>query len=116
MYKDKGNVQKASSYWAQAIIQGADFPEPYYNLAGILWTNGEIDKARQMFDKSISIDPMHLKSYLNAAGMLGEAGEWNEAKSYLQRALEISQSPQDHDKITQLIKQIENLQKNAKAP
>jgi len=59
------------------------------NLAVVIYSNGQIDDARLLLERSIELDPALIEGHLNLARLLADAGERRAAAKHLRRVLEL---------------------------
>ncbi len=74
---------------AQAIASGDSSPELHSNMGRIHLQNGELDKAREEFEKALALNPNYSDALLNIGEVLRLQGRVAEAEHYVKRALQV---------------------------
>jgi len=59
------------------------------------WKAGELDKARGEFERTVQIDPKHVKGLLNLSRVLLDEGKPKEAREYVTAALKLDSTSSD---------------------
>ena len=84
------------------------FVEAKYNLAYVYHSEGNIEKAKQLYHEIIKISPGDIKSLNNLGSILIDEGEYKEAKQFLQKCLKIDK---DFEIAQKNLKRLEELEK-----
>ena len=99
----KGEKNAAKKEFEHAVKK--DKAESYqqgirFNQLGRLYAStGEYKKARELYDKAISIDPYYVEAMANKGVTYEKEGKWSKALAYYKKALEIDKQ----DSITSLL-------------
>jgi tetratricopeptide (TPR) repeat protein len=98
LYADRGDDDKAMAQYEAAIRINPSFSVAYINMANLLFERGvsmsdqsSIQRAAQMLEKAVALDPANYGAYLNAGAMVtrlaqGYAADDVERKNLLQQA------------------------------
>ncbi|MEW5915212.1 MAG: tetratricopeptide repeat protein [Gemmatimonadota bacterium] len=67
----------------------------HYMLGLSAWKAGELDRARSAFEKSLELDPKHVKTLLNLSRVLIEQGKPKEALTHVTSAVQLDSASGD---------------------
>jgi tetratricopeptide (TPR) repeat protein len=76
-----GDRVEAELELEQLIVEYADFPGPFVNLAIVYRQDGRDEDARQMLERALEIDPQHAPANNQLGMLLREAGEFEAAEA-----------------------------------
>jgi tetratricopeptide (TPR) repeat protein len=98
LYADRGDYDKAMAQYESALRINPNFSVAYINMANLLFERGvsgsdqsSIQRAAEMLEKAVALDPTNYGAYLNAGAMVtrlaqGYAADDEERKNLLQQA------------------------------
>jgi tetratricopeptide (TPR) repeat protein len=73
------NFELAEKYYLQIQKFTPNDPASYYNLAGFYNNNAKYDKAIDMYEQRIALDPANAEGYLYLAGFYQDKRKWDDA-------------------------------------
>ena len=85
LYYDKGEKEKAEEYYWKAVSIEDNFPQPHFNLGGILQSRNDIRGAIVEFEKALEIDPIFPYAYQNLAVIYAGQGDLINAANALEK-------------------------------
>jgi len=88
-YMQRGDQDKALSFYLTAIKLRPDFLPPHVNIAFVYNAKGQNDKAEASLRTAIALDPNNPAVHLNLGMLLGEMNRPKEAEQAFRRTLEI---------------------------
>jgi len=84
-----GEYDAAANEFRQAIACAPENPKVYNNLGGVLYGLGRVDEARELFEKSIEVEPVNnYLAYSNLGTINFYAARYADAAAMYTRALE----------------------------
>ncbi len=86
-YMQRGDQDKALSYYLTAIRLRPDFVPPHVNLAFVFNAKGQNDKAEASIRSAIALDPNNPVIHLNLGMLLGEMKRPKEAEQAFRKTL-----------------------------
>jgi len=89
-YHERGEYDKAETYYKKAIQLNNKFADSYNNLACLYEVTGKNDFAVKYYKLAIESDPVSMISYLNLASLYSRLGKLDESLIYYKKALEIN--------------------------
>ncbi len=88
-YMQRGDQDKALSYYLTAIRLRPDFVPPHVNLAFVYNAKGQNDEAEASLRRAIALDPNNPAVQLNLGMLLGEMNRPKDAEQAFRRTLQI---------------------------
>ncbi len=85
----QGNISEAEKYYHLLISKGFDDPGVLSNYGVILEEKGKIDKAINVFKRSISLFPNSPEAYCNLGSILQDQGKTKEAEIFTLKAIKL---------------------------
>ena len=76
--------------WTDTLTKNPNCWVGYNNLGLVLFQKGQVDEAREYFQKALEINPNYVESHSNLGQALFQKGEVDEAIAQYQKALEIN--------------------------
>lgn len=108
MLAEKGEYLKAISEFETVVRLEPNHQEASFNLARSYTLSGQIDRAVRQYEKVIELQPGFLEAYHNLGILyLGLLKKPDEAKRCFERALRLTEDPQEAARIKAMIAQIE---------
>jgi tetratricopeptide (TPR) repeat protein len=90
LYKMARRYAESLAAYEKAIETGIDHVEEVYSNMGVLYSElRQGDKAREMYEKSLQIDPKYIPALFNLAALFEETGERQPAVDLYRRILTI---------------------------
>lgn len=86
---------EATEMFAAYVTRRPTNPWGHYMLGLSAWKSGELPRARAAFERSLELDPTHVKSLLNLSRVLLEQRETREAADRLGQALALDSTSAD---------------------
>ena len=100
-YKRALRYDDAVRSYEQAIALGIDHVEEVYSNLGVLYSDmRQGDRARQMYERALDIEPAYVPAMFNLAGLNEESGERDRAIELYERILELE--PRQWDSLSRL--------------
>jgi predicted Zn-dependent protease len=88
---------EATTMFESYVQRRPENPWGHYMLGLSAWKSGKLDLARSAFERSLTLDPGHVKSQLNLSRVLLEQGRASEALTHVTAALSVdSESVEVH--------------------
>ena len=101
LYKKGKRYSDALSAYEEAIKHGIDDVQEVYSNLGVLYSEmRQREKAREMYERAINVDPTYVPALFNLAGLFEEAGERQQAMEFYERIL--SNNPGHWDSLARL--------------
>ena len=101
LYKKGKRYSDALSAYEEAIKYGIDDVQEVYSNLGVLYSEmRQREKAREMYERAINVDPTYVPALFNLAGLFEEAGERQQAMEFYERIL--SNNPGHWDSLARL--------------
>ena len=85
----KGNISEAIKYYKYFIDNGNKDSRVFCNYGLILQNLGDLEKAQQMMENAIHVNPNDILAHNNLAGILQELGKYDLAEEILNKCLEL---------------------------
>jgi len=85
----KGNISEAIKYYKYFIDNGNKDARVFCNYGLILQNLGDLEKAQQMMENAIHVNPDDIFAHNNLAGILQELGKYDSAEEILNKTLEL---------------------------
>ena len=82
-----GSYAEATELFGSYVETKSENPWGYYLLGLSAWKSGDLPRAEEAFERSLSLDPKHVKSYLNLARVLLETARPADALARVDSAL-----------------------------
>lgn len=90
LYKGARRYEDAVASYRRSIELGIDHPEEVYSNLGVLYSEmRQAERARDMYEASLALDPHYVPALFNLAGLLEEQGERGQAIELFERVLSI---------------------------
>lgn len=90
LYKRAGRHDDAVGSYRRAIDLGIDDVQEVYSNLGVLYSEmRQPDRAQEMYEKALAIDPAYIPALFNLAGLLEEQGQREQAIEKFERILAI---------------------------
>ena len=91
LYKKGKRYSDALSAYEEAIKHGIDDVQEVYSNLGVLYSEmRQKEKAREMYERALDVDPTYIPALFNHAGLFEEAGERQRAMEFYERVLSIN--------------------------
>ena len=91
LYKKGKRYSDALSAYEEAIKHGIDDVQEVYSNLGVLYSEmHQREKAREMYERALNVDPTYVPALFNLAGLFEEAGERQQAMEFYERILSIN--------------------------
>ena len=101
LYKKGKRYSDALSAYEEAIKHGIDDVQEVYSNLGVLYSEmRQREKAREMYERALNVDPTYVPALFNLAGLFEEAGERQRARELYERILSIN--PNHWDSLARL--------------
>jgi tetratricopeptide (TPR) repeat protein len=101
LYKRAARYEEAAASYLRSIELGIDDVQEVYSNLGVLYSEmRQPERAREMYEKSLTIVPGYIPALFNLAGVLEEQGERERAIELFERILSID--PQYWDALSRL--------------
>ena len=91
-FHSKGNTEEAARFYTFLINKGINNPRVFSNLGVILKQDGKIDKAIELYQKSIILFPDSAEAYCNLGNIYKEQGKLSKAEEITRKAIELNPS------------------------
>ena len=102
LYKKNLQYPDAMAAYENAVRLEVEQVEEVYSNMGVLYSEmREPDKARDMYNRALDVDPAYVPALFNLAGLFEETGEKQEATELYQRILSID--PKHWDSLARLV-------------
>lgn len=88
VYKER-RYGEAAAMFETYVQRKPDNAWGHYMLGLSAWKAGELDRARSAFERSLELDPKHVKTLLNLSRVLIEQGEPREALTHVTTAAQL---------------------------
>jgi len=89
LYLATGDYDGTANQFRQVIQCAPSYPNGYNNLGGVLHTVGRIHQAREMYERSIEVEPLdNYSAFSNLGTLYFEAAQYANAAAMFERALE----------------------------
>ena len=85
-YRDR-SYSNATDLFSSYVETKPENPWGYYMLGLSAWKSGDLPRAEEAFERSLSLDPKHVKSYLNLARVLLDGDRPSDALTRVDSAL-----------------------------
>ena len=108
-FHSEGNLIEASKYYQIVLDKGVLHPQIFSNYGVLLRILGEIDKAKNLFKKSIKLFPEDPNSYINLANIYRDHGNFKDAEYNERLAIELN--PNDEIAYSNLSNTLSNIGK-----
>lgn len=90
LYKKGKRYPDAISAYEEAIKHGIDDVQEVFSNLGVLYSEmRQPEKAREMYERALDIDPAYVPALFNLAGLFEESGERQRALEWYERILSI---------------------------
>jgi tetratricopeptide (TPR) repeat protein len=91
LYKKGKRYADALNAYEQAIAQDIDHVEEVYSNMGVLYSEmRQRDKASDMYERALEVEPEYIPALFNLAGLFEESGDRREAIELYERILSIN--------------------------
>ena len=91
LYKKGKRYSDALSAYEEAIKHGIDDVQEVYSNLGVLYSEmRQREKAGEMYERALNVDPTYVPALFNLAGLFEEAGERQQAMEFYERILSIN--------------------------
>ncbi len=87
-----GDIDKAVSYYQQAIRVDPKYPTPHNDLGIIYEEKGDLEKAAQEYKKAIELDSDYAGAYSNLALLYEKQGKLSQSLPYWQKRVALGES------------------------
>ncbi len=85
----KGNIQEAEKRYIEFIDKGFSDPRVFTNYGIILQQRGDIEKAIDLYNKSIALDPRFPEAYSSLGNIYKDLGMFEKSETMHRKAIEI---------------------------
>ena len=92
-YQKKGEKERAEKAYLEAIRQDPYLPLPYFNLANLYYSRGDLQSARDYFEKVIQLDSISGDTYYSLGLLLAEMEDLEGAEINLGKAASLTGDP-----------------------
>jgi protein O-GlcNAc transferase len=89
IFRDLGDYESASTWYAQALKLNPQFVQAHYQLANLQHDLGLLPQAEQSYRKALQLNPANPQALANLAHVLQDLGHHDKALDSLRRALAI---------------------------
>ncbi len=90
LYKGARRYEDAVASYRRSIELGIDHLEEVYSNLGVLYSEmRQAERAREMYEASLALDPHYVPALFNLAGLLEEQGQRRQAVELFERILSI---------------------------
>lgn len=83
---ESGDNHRAAALLAQAIREGADYPDVHHTLGVVYHALGRLDDARGSFERALELNPNYTEAVLNLCITYSDLGWHDEARTLFERA------------------------------
>ena len=91
LYKKGKRYSDAINAYEEAKKHGIDDVQEVYSNLGVLYSEmRQKEKAREMYERALDVDPAYIPALFNLAGLFEEAGERQRAMEFYERVLSIN--------------------------
>lgn len=94
-YLEKGDVENGRVYLEKAVAAHGALPKAFFALGSIYWDLGQPEKAIEVFQRQIAVDPGDFKPYMMISRIFQYAGDAKQAQIFQQRALALEPKAND---------------------
>jgi predicted CXXCH cytochrome family protein len=92
-YQKKGDKEKAEKAYLEAIRQDPYLAQPYFNLANLYYSQGNLPTAKEQFEKVIELDPNSGDTYYSLGLLLAEMEDLEASEINLGKAAKLTGDP-----------------------
>lgn len=92
-YQKKGEKEKAERAYLEAIRQDPYLTQPYFNLANLYYSNGNLQSAKEQFEKVIELDQNSGDTYYSLGLLLAEMEDLEGSEINLRKAAKLTGDP-----------------------
>ena len=88
-YFDRGEKEKARTYYEHAIAEEDIFPQPHYNIAQIYREEGNLEPAKAHYLRALELNPDFYFALQGLAAVYAQQGDVNQARAILDQLLRL---------------------------
>lgn len=94
-FEERGDLLLMESHWSRAVRYGKDSPLVLGMMAGVAHRRFDYEKAIELQQRAVDLEPVSALNHLNLAGFLYANGQFEQAREQYLQALDLSPESRD---------------------